>query len=92
MFIWLFNVYINVVMKEVKMWMRRREVRFLKEGRDQILLGPLYADYLVLRAMVGRLVEVCRRRGLKANSGKSKVMVLGGEEWLECEVYVVGIR
>ena len=36
-----------------------------------------------LRAMLGRLVEVCRRRDLKVNAGKSKVMVLGGEEGLE---------
>ena len=33
---------------------------------------------------MGRLVEVCRRRGLKVNAGKSKVMVLGGEEGLGC--------
>ena len=35
-----------------------------------------------MRAMVGRYVEVCRRSGLKVNAGKSKVMVLGGEERL----------
>ena len=60
----------------------------------------LYADDLVLcedseedmRAMVGCFVEVCRRRGLKVNLGKSKVMILGGEEELECEVCVDGIR
>ena len=34
--------------------------------------------------MVGQFVEVCRRRGLKVNAGKSKVMVLNGEEGLEC--------
>ena len=58
--------------------------------------GILYADDLVLcdeseedlSAMVGRFAEVCRRRGLKVNAGKSKVMVLGGEEGLECEVCV----
>ena len=32
----------------------------------------------------------CRRRGLKVNAGKSKVIVLGGEEGLECEVSVHG--
>ena len=50
--------------------------------------GLLYVDDLVLcgeseeglRAMVGRFVEVCRRRGLKHNAGKSKVMVLCGKE------------
>ena len=30
--------------------------------------------------------------GLKVNAGKSKVMVLGWEEGLECEVCVDGIR
>ena len=39
-----------------------------------------------------RFVEVCRRRGLKVNAGKSKVMVLGGEEGLECDVSVDRIR
>ena len=62
--------------------------------------GLLYADDLVLcgesqedlRTMVGRFVEVCRRRGVKVNAGKSKVIVLNGEESLECEVYIDGIR
>ena len=44
-----------------------------------------------LRAMVGSFVEVCRS-GLKVNAGKSKVMVLGGEEGLEYEVWVGGIQ
>ena len=53
--------------------------------------GFLYADELVLcieseedlRAILGRFVEVCRRGGLKFNAG---------EEGLECEVCVDGIR
>ena len=67
-----------------------------KEGREWILPGLLYANDLVLcsesekdlRVMVGLLVEICRRRGLKINAGKSKVIVLNGEEGLEYEVYV----
>ena len=59
----------------------------------------LFADELVscgkleedMGAMVGCFAEVCRR-GLEVNAGKSKVMVLGGEEGLECEVCVDGIR
>ena len=35
-----------------------------------------------------RFVEVCRKRGLKDNAGKRKVMMLGG---LGCEVCVDGI-
>ena len=62
--------------------------------------GLLYADDLVLcgkleddlRVMVGRFVNVCRRRGLKINAGKSKVMVMNGEEGLECEVHIDRIR
>ena len=59
----------------------------------------MYADDLVLcgeseedqRAMAPYFVEVWRRRGLKGNTGKSKVMVLNGEVGLECEVLVDGI-
>ena len=50
--------------------------------------GELEED---LRAMVGWFAKVCRRKGLKVNAGKSKVMVLNGEEGLECEVHVDGI-
>ena len=42
--------------------------------------------------MVGHFVEVCRRRGLKVNACKSKVMVLGEEEGLECGVWVDRMR
>ena len=41
---------------------------------------------------MGRFAEVCRRKGLKVNASKSKVMLLDGEEGLECEVHVDGIR
>ena len=41
--------------------------------------------------MVEWFADVCRRKGLKINAGKSKVMVLNGEEGLECEVHVDGI-
>ena len=38
-----FNVYMNALIKEVKMGMGRRGVRFQKEDREWILLGLLYA-------------------------------------------------
>ena len=34
---------------------------------------------------------MCRRRGLKIHAGKSKVVVMNGEEGLDCEVHVDGI-
>ena len=96
---WLFNVYMDGVMKEVKMGMGRRGVSFLEDGREWRLSGLLYADDLVmcsesemdLRVMVRRFDEVCRRRGLKVNAGKSKVMILNGEEGIEYEVHVNGV-
>ena len=98
--LWLFNIYIDGVMKEVKMGMGRRGVRFLEDGREWRLPSFLYADDLVLcgeseedlRAIVGWFTEVCRRRGLKVKACKSKVMVLNGEERLEYEVHVHGIH
>ena len=71
----------------------------MEGGREWRFPGFLYADDLVLwgeleedlRVMVGLFAEVCRRRGLKVNTGKSKVMVLNGEEGLEYEVHIDGI-
>ena len=89
---WLFSVYMDAMMKELKMGIGRRGVRFQEEGREWRLPGLLYADDLVLcgeseedlGAIVRRFIEVCRR-GLKVNKGKSKVRMLGGEEGLEGE-------
>ena len=95
---WLFNVYMDGVMKEVKMGMGRKGVRFLDDGREWKLPGLLYEDNLVLCGeleedlMVGWFAEVCRKRGLKVNADKSKVMVLNGEVELECEVHIDRIR
>ena len=72
----------------------------LGDGREWRLPGLLYPDDLALCAeseedltvMVGWFGEVCRRRGLNLNAGKSKVIVLNGEEGLECEVHVDWVR
>ena len=42
--------------------------------------------------MVGRFSEVCRRRRLKFNASKNKVIVQNGEDGLEREVQVDGNR
>ena len=57
----------DIVIKEVKMGMGRREVRFLEHGREWKLPGLLYADDLVLcgdseedpRVMVRQFAEMC---------------------------------
>ena len=45
---WLFSVYIDGVMKEVKMGMGSRGVSFLVDGREWKLSGILFADDYVL--------------------------------------------
>ena len=55
---------------------------------DLVLCGESEED---LKAMVERFVEVCRRRGLKVNTGKGRVMLMNGEEGLECWVHVDGV-
>ena len=80
---WIFNVNMNAVMKKLKMGMGRRGVRFEEERREWRLPDLLYADNLVLcgeseeelKTIVGRFIEVYRRRSLKVNAGKSKVML-----------------
>ena len=62
-------------MKEGKMGMLRKVLRFLEERRVWRLPGLLYADDMVvrgeseeyLRTMVGRFDDVCKRRGRKVN-------------------------
>ena len=81
------------------MGMGRRGLRFLEDEREWRLPSLLYADDLVLcgelkedlRMMLRQFAEMCRRRGLEVNAGKSKVMVLYREEGLECEVQRDGI-
>ena len=43
---WIFYVYMDAVMKEVKMGMGMRGVRFLEDGREWRLSGLLYVDDL----------------------------------------------
>ena len=82
---WLFNVYIVVVMAEGSEISRGGE-------REEIF----WAFFLWL---IGGKPErqwwdvllVCKR-GLKVNVGKSKVMMLNGEEELECEICVDGMQ
>ena len=46
--------------------------------------------FCVVRAIVARFIELCRRRGPKVIAGKSKVMLLGWDEGFEYEVCVNG--
>ena len=96
MYPWLFNVYMEAEMKEVKMGMGKRGVRFQEYGGECRLLSLFYVDDVILcgqlkdlKAMVRCFVEVCRR-GLKVHAGKSKVMAFDGNEGVEYEVAWTG--
>ena len=72
-------------------------MRVLEEEREWKLPSLLHADGLVLcgelerdlKVMVECFVEICRR-GLKVHADKIKVVLLGGEEELECEIHEDG--
>ena len=65
------------------------EIAWLLYVDDLVLCGESEED---LRVIVGPFAEVYRKRGLKVNAGKNKVILLNGEEELECEVRVDWIR
>ena len=66
---WLFNVYMDAVMKEVKMGMWRMGVTFLEDEKEWRLPGPLYVEALVLcdeseeglKVLLGLFVEYIGR-------------------------------
>ena len=58
-------------------------------ANDLVLCGESKKD---LRAMMRCFFEVYRRRCIKVRADKSNMMVLSGQEGLECEVLVDGVR
>ena len=56
---WLFDVYMNALIKEVKMGIGRMGVRFLEWGREWRLPGLFYGDVLIL------CTEYRMKRGLE---------------------------
>ncbi len=80
---WLFNIYMDGCIREMKVRVRDLGARLNVRGVEQPLVVGLYADDTVLltesEGMLQRIVDkfgrVCKRRKLKVNAGKSKVMV-----------------
>src|SRR5678816_971874 len=85
------------VMKELEVGVAGDGVRMIENGGEWRVPYLLYADDLVwcgeseesLRGLVERFVSVCKRRGLKVNVDKSKVMVVS-EDSPQCEVMLDG--
>ena len=58
-------------------------------GEDLVSCGESEED---LKVMVGHFVEVCKRKCLKVNADKNKVMMLCGEEGSICKIFEDGTR
>ncbi len=79
---WLFNIYMDGCIREMIVGVWELCARLNVRGVEQPLVLGLYADDKVLLAesegMLQRIVDeferVCKRRKLKVNAGKSKVM------------------
>ncbi len=79
---WLFSIYMDGCIREMKVGVRDLGARLNVRGVEQPLVVGLYADDTVLLAesegMLQKIVDefdrVCRRK-LKINADKSKVMV-----------------
>ncbi len=88
---WLFNIYMDGCMKEMKCKVGNTGAKLRLNGEVWSVVTCLFADDTVLLAesegdlqrVVNEFYSVCKRRKLKVNAGKSKVMVF---EWREVEV------
>ncbi len=85
---WLFSIYMEGRIREMKLGVQDLGARLNVRGVEQPLVTGLYADDTVLltesegtlQRMVDEFDRVCKRRKLKVNAGKSKVMVLREQE------------
>ncbi len=84
MSLWLFNIYMDGCIREMKVRVRDLGARLNVRGVEQPLVAGLYVDDTVLLAesegmlqwTVDEFGRVCKRRKFKVNAGNSKVMVL----------------
>src|SRR5277367_2527837 len=93
---WLFNVFMDGAMKEMKNQVMNKGVELLWRNRRWNLSHLLYADDAVLlaesacdlRELVQCFADVCKRRKMKVNVDKSKVMVFERNGMSQCEVMI----
>ncbi len=85
---WLFNIYMDGFIREMKVRVQDLGARLNVRSEEQPVVESLYADDTVLLAesegMLQKIVDefdrVCKRRKLKVNAGKCKVMVFEREQ------------
>ncbi len=80
---WLFNIYMDGCIREMKVGAQDLGAKLNVRGVEQPVVVDLYVDDILLLAesemMLQRIVDefdrICKRRKLKVNACKSKVMV-----------------
>ncbi len=85
---WLFNIFMEGCMREVKTKVRKIGTTLQMNGEDWSVAACLFLDNSVLLAnsewefqrVVDQFHSVCSRRKLLVNSGKRKVMVFERKE------------
>ncbi len=85
---WLFNIFINRCMREMKAKVGKVGARLKLNGVDWSVAACLFADDTVLLAeserdlqrMVDQFHSVCSRKKLRVNAGKSKVKIFERKE------------
>ncbi len=109
---WLFHIYMDRCIREMKVRVWDLGARLNVRGVEQPVVAGLYADDTVLLAECKGMLQmtvyefdrVCKRRKLKVNAGKSKVIVFerateqtinfakpyraGSEAILECKIWL----
>ena len=80
---WLFNLLLDLGVREVQERTVEREAQLYNDGEEKSVVSwLLFADHTVLVAnsnkkltwLMDEFGKVCRRRKLKVNAAKSKVM------------------
>ena len=87
---WLFNVYMDGVVREVNVWVLGKGLELLSANGGRFEINQLlFADDTVLVAdsedelctLVSEFGRICERRKLRVNLGKSNVMRCSKQVW-----------
>ncbi len=97
---WLFSVFMDGCMKEMKAKVRNEGAELRLNGEDQSVITLLFSDDTVLlvesegdlQRVVNKFCSVCKRRKLKVNTGKSKVMMFVRREEEVIDFYIAYSR
>ncbi|GBO98641.1 Retrovirus-related Pol polyprotein from type-2 retrotransposable element R2DM; Endonuclease [Eumeta japonica] len=90
---WLFNLFMDSCLydlKEYECWlgMDKVSIKCLLYANDQVILAPSACG---LQEMVNKMNDSIKKRGMKVNIGKTKVMMFEKvESTTECDILIEG--